>query len=101
MPKSRFRIIALRPITPNGCDEETLARVRSIQKKVYNYHKCEALRMLDLKERYTDARIVEFARMILQSPSAKVTAHGMKYITQLKHDIFAVEFGRKHHRCFS
>lgn len=35
MTKSRFRIIALRPITPNGRDADTLARVRSIQKKVY------------------------------------------------------------------
>lgn len=66
----------------------------------YNYHKCEALRLLDLKERYTDSRIVEIARMILQSPNAKSTIHGMKYITQLKHDIFAVEFGRKYHRSF-
>lgn len=35
MTKSRFRIIALRPITPSGRDEKVLARVRSIQKKVY------------------------------------------------------------------
>lgn len=66
----------------------------------YNYHKCEALRLLDLKERYTDARIVELARMILQSPKAKVTSHGMKYITQLKHDIFSTNFNHKYHRCF-
>lgn len=35
MAKSRFRIIALRPITPCGRDEATIARVRSIQKKVF------------------------------------------------------------------
>lgn len=35
MGKSRFRIIALRPITPKGKDDETLARVMSIQKKVF------------------------------------------------------------------
>lgn len=35
MSKSRFRIIALRSITPIGRDEKTLARVRSIQKKVF------------------------------------------------------------------
>ena len=35
MTKSRFRIIALRPITPVGKDEETIARVKSIQKKVF------------------------------------------------------------------
>lgn len=30
MAKSRFRIIAFRSITPNGIDEETIARVKSI-----------------------------------------------------------------------
>ena len=35
MAKSRFRIIALRPITPDGKDEGTIARVKSIQKKVF------------------------------------------------------------------
>ena len=35
MPKSRFRIIALRPITPECKDEETISRVKSIQKKVF------------------------------------------------------------------
>ena len=35
MVKSRFRIIALRPITPKGRDEETIAKVKGIQKKVF------------------------------------------------------------------
>lgn len=35
MPKSRFRIIAIRPITPTTKDEDILRRVRSIQKKVF------------------------------------------------------------------
>lgn len=35
MAKSRFRIIALKPITPEGNDGDTLARVKSIQKKVF------------------------------------------------------------------
>lgn len=35
MAKSRFRIIALRPITPKGRDEETIAKVKGIQKKVF------------------------------------------------------------------
>lgn len=35
MGKTRFRIIALRPITPEGKDDEAMARVRSIQKKVF------------------------------------------------------------------
>ena len=33
--KSRLRIIALRPITPVNCDENVMAMVRSIQKKVF------------------------------------------------------------------
>ena len=35
MAKSRFRIIALKPITPEGQDKDTIARVKSIQKKVF------------------------------------------------------------------
>lgn len=35
MEKSRFRIIALRPIIPKGRDDETLAKVKGIQKKVF------------------------------------------------------------------
>lgn len=69
-------------------------------KERYDYHKCEALRLLDLKERYTDARIMELARMILQSPKTKVTAHGVRYVTQLKQDIFATGFKHGFHRCF-
>ena len=41
MAKSRFRIIALRPITPVGKDEETIARVKSIQKKVFGKEWCK------------------------------------------------------------
>lgn len=66
----------------------------------YNYHKCEALRLLDLMERYTDAHIMELARMILQSPKTKVSAHGTRYITQLKQDIFASNYNHRFHRCF-
>lgn len=35
MAKSRFRIIALRPITPQNVDDDTLSKVKSIQKKVF------------------------------------------------------------------
>lgn len=66
----------------------------------YNYHKCEALRLLDLKERYTDTRIVELARMIAGGSPKKVYKHGMKYITQLKQDIFSRNFNHRYHRCF-
>lgn len=33
--KPRLTIIALRPITPVNCDENVMARVRNIQKKVF------------------------------------------------------------------
>lgn len=55
---------------------------------------------MDLKEHYTEAKILELARMIAGGSNAKVSPHGMKFITQLKHDIFATEFIHKHHRCF-
>lgn len=35
MSKSRFRIIAIRPITPIGKDDDLIAKVKSIQKKVF------------------------------------------------------------------
>lgn len=35
MAKSSFRIIAVRPITPLGRDDETIAKVKSIQKKAF------------------------------------------------------------------
>ena len=64
----------------------------------YNYHKCEALRLLDLKERYTDSHILEMARLMIGSPNIKSTPGGMKIITQLKHDVFANEFSKNFHR---
>lgn len=66
----------------------------------YSYHKCEALRLLDLKERYTDARILELARMIVGDSKVKASPHGVKYITKLKQDIFAKEFNHRFHRSF-
>ncbi|MBQ9639534.1 MAG: hypothetical protein IJV22_08265 [Bacteroidales bacterium] len=66
----------------------------------YNYHKCEALRLLDLKERYTDARIMELARLMVGDDKAKATPHGMRIITQIKHDIFSLEFKKHFHRSF-
>lgn len=35
LTKSRLRIIAIRPITPMNYDDNVIARVRSIQKKVF------------------------------------------------------------------
>ena len=66
----------------------------------YNYHKCEALRLMDLKERYSDAHILELARIMSGDPKAKATPHGMRIITQIKHDIFATQFNHQFHRAF-
>lgn len=69
-------------------------------KERYGYHKCEALRLLDLKERYTNARIVEIARLILGIDSNSTQLEREPYITQLKRDIFSIEFNSRFHRCF-
>lgn len=69
-------------------------------KERYEYHKCEALRMLDLKERYSDARILEMARMIAGGSKEKMTLLGAGYLALLKKDVFAKEFRKKFHRSF-
>ena len=66
----------------------------------YNYHKVEALRLMDLKERYTDARILELARIMLGNPKADVSSDAMRIIAQIKHDIFSTEFINTFHRAF-
>lgn len=66
----------------------------------YNYHKCEALRLLDLKERYTDARIMELARMLTGGTGVKGIIPSVTSLAGLKRDIFAKEFGKKFHRSF-
>lgn len=69
-------------------------------KERYDYHKFEALRMLDLKERYSDARIIEMARMIAGESKVKMTPLGAGYLALLKEDVFAKEFRKKFHRSF-
>ena len=66
----------------------------------YNYHKVEALRLMDLKERYTDARILELARVMLGNSSAEVSVDAIKVVTQIKHDIFSTQFIHTFHRTF-
>ena len=67
----------------------------------YNFHKCEALRLMDLKERYTEARIVEMARLIMGDDSTKGKDLGAdSIINQIKKDIFADDFMNEHHRVF-
>lgn len=66
----------------------------------YNYHKVEALRLMDLKERYTDARILELARIMLGYHNTDVPSDAMRIITQIKHDIFSTQFINTFHRAF-
>lgn len=66
----------------------------------YNYHKIEALRLLDLKERYTDAHILELARIMLGSSTAEASSNAMSIIAQIKHDIFSTQFINTFHRTF-
>lgn len=67
----------------------------------YNYHKCEGLRLMDLKERYTDSRIVEMARMIMGDDSLKEKDMAAdSIIDQIKKDVFSDDFNKTHHRVF-
>lgn len=54
----------------------------------YNYHKCEALRLLDLKRKYPASLIRKLARITSQTTD------------ELREDIFGKEFGKENHRCF-
>lgn len=65
----------------------------------YNYHKCEALRLLDLKERYTNKYLIQLAHMIA-GPSGNFTLNYQFLTAQLKEDIFSTNFMEKHHRAF-
>jgi len=54
----------------------------------YNFHKIYALRLWDLKERYTDEKINEIARLFSVSPLA------------VKEDIFEETYVNDNHRAF-
>ena len=63
----------------------------------YNYHKQLALRILDLKERYSEEKLEEFSRMISKRFDDK---NESKYTEeQVKEDIFGLDFSKD--RCFS
>ncbi len=68
--------------------------------EIYNYHKIEALRLLDFKERYTDAHMLELARIMLGSSTAEASSNAMSIIAQIKHDIFSTQFINTFHRTF-
>lgn len=69
----------------------------------YNYHKCEALRLVDLKEKYSDAKIVEMAKIICNIGKVKhneMTLAALQMIEQIRSDIFDSNFFNKYHRAF-
>ncbi len=67
----------------------------------YNYHKCEALRLEDLKAKYTPKRIKEIAKIICNVDKIKHTTSTYRFIIdQIRIDIFNSEFIDKYHRAF-
>lgn len=69
----------------------------------YNYHKCEALRLADLKAKYTPSKIKEMARIICNTGKEEQNepTHIANVITeQIRRDIFGLDFSNEHHRAF-
>lgn len=97
--ESRMDEYEVRFNTSKDADYEAEVKAFHLNER-YNYHKCEALRLLDLKERYTDARIMELARMLTGSTGATGIVPSASSLAELKRDIFAKEFGKKFHRSF-
>ena len=69
----------------------------------YNFHKCEALRLEDLKRQYTPAKIKEMARIICnigkkQTKTTNLVANAV--IQQIRADLFENDFMNKQHRAF-
>lgn len=67
----------------------------------YNFHKCEALRLEDLKRQYTPTKIKEMARIICnvgrnQTKMTNLAANAA--IQHIKADIFETDFMDNHHR---
>lgn len=72
-------------------------------KQRYNYHKCEALRLADLKTKYTSSRITEMAKIICninKNKQIKNTLAAHRMIELIKTDLFGAKFSYEHHRAF-
>ena len=63
-------------------------------KQRYNYHKVFALRLLDLKERYSPGSIKMISNLLQGSCSEKYTEE------QIREDIFGEEYSKVGHRAF-
>lgn len=59
----------------------------------YNYHKIEALRLMDLKQKYNESHIEEIASLIYGNNDADSINH-------VKDDIFQYYFKQEYHRTF-
>ena len=64
-------------------------------KQRYNYHKVFALRLLDLKERYSTGSIKMISNLLQGTESTRYTEQ------QIYEDIFGEEYSRVGHRCFN
>lgn len=72
-------------------------------KERYNYHKCEALRLAELKVKYTSSKIIEMARIICNTGKGEQNEpipFANMIIEQIRRDIFGLEFSNEHHRSF-
>lgn len=70
-------------------------------KERYDFHKSEALRLLDLKERYTDTKIREISRMITGDNNFNNSLNCAVLFDIIKEDIFGDVFVQRHHRSLS
>lgn len=59
----------------------------------YSYHKIEALRWVELKQKYTDARISMMSNALNGNPDFSKD--------KIREDIFGADFANNEHRCFS
>lgn len=67
----------------------------------YNYHKCEALRLAELKVKYTSSKIIEMSKIICNTGKGEQnerTPIANIIIEQIRSDIFGLEFSGKFHR---
>lgn len=69
----------------------------------YNYHKCESLRLADLKVKYTSSKIREMARIICntgEEEQNELTPIASIITEQIRRDIFGLDFSDEYHRAF-
>ncbi len=67
----------------------------------YNYHKCEALRLAELKVKYTSSKIIEMSKIICNTGKGEQnerTPIANIIIEQIRRDIFGLEYSEEYHR---